>query len=79
MFADDSQYFLGNIASIEECLNLLIVYEKASGARINKQKTKLLPIGIWKDEPPDISHTQLRWSKKPIKALGIEHGYKKNT
>ena len=78
MFADDSQYFLRNTASIEECLKLLATYEKASGTKINKQKTKLLPIGTWKDEPPDISHTQLRWSNTPVKALGIEHGHNIN-
>ena len=45
MFADDSQFFNKNEESVVNCFDILTKYEKASGSKINFQKTKGLLIG----------------------------------
>jgi exonuclease III len=73
MFADDTQLFNGTEESISETFKTLDTYEKASGAKINTNKTKGMFIGRWKNKTSN--NHRISWTKHPIKALGVLHGY----
>ena len=45
MIADDTQLFNKNEGSVEEACKVLVKYEKASGSKINYEKTNGLLIG----------------------------------
>ena len=74
MFADDTQMFNRTHGSVYECIRIMKIYEKASGARVNYTKTKGLLLGTWRTKPPP--RTKFKWITGCIKALGIYHGYK---
>jgi len=76
MFADDTQLFNRDEESIEETFKVLNIYEKASGAKINLNKTVGMYLGRWKNKTPKFK--QIKWSKDPVKALGVIHGYNVN-
>ena len=48
MFADDTQVFNKNEKSVENTFKVLSLYEKASGSKINYDKTKGLLLGASK-------------------------------
>jgi hypothetical protein len=48
MFADDTQLFNKDERSVEKSFDILSKYEKASGSRINYNKTKAISIGTAK-------------------------------
>ena len=54
MFADDTEICVSNERSITKTFNTLEVYciHVASGAKLNKKKTKGLYIGRWKNKNP---------------------------
>ena len=64
MFADDAELFHSTVESIKEGFSVLQMYSRASGAKINVQKTKALKLGRWKSKKVDIdgiswsTHTQ---------------------
>ena len=74
-FADDTQLFLNDIESMKICFSILEIYSKASGAKININKTKGLGLGTWKENPPDFNN--IEWINS-IKALGIYFGHNIN-
>ena len=49
MFADDTQLFNKDECSVEKSFDILSEYEKASGSRINYNKTKAISIGTARD------------------------------
>ncbi|XP_060080779.1 uncharacterized protein LOC132560148 [Ylistrum balloti] len=63
----DQQKAFDRVEWVLEC------YEKASGARINKKKTKGMYIGSWKQRPPN--YMEISWVTDNIKVLGIYMGY----
>jgi hypothetical protein len=73
MFADDTQLINRTDESIAETFKTLDTYERASGAKINTHKTKGMFIGKWKNKKSSNHH--ITWTKHPIKALGVLHGY----
>ena len=75
MFADDTQLYCKNEKSITVGFEILEIYAKASGAKMNMEKTKRLYIGNWKDKPPEF--TDITWVKN-VKALGVEFGFNIN-
>ena len=62
-YADDTSFIISDDRSIVECFTILGRFENASGIKLNKQKTKLLGFGAWKDR-------QL-W---PVDGITILHG-----
>jgi hypothetical protein len=68
MFADDTQLFNRDEESIEETFRVLNIYEKASGAKLNLNKTVGMYLGQWKDKNPKFK--QIKWSKDPVKLSG---------
>jgi hypothetical protein len=75
MFADDTQLFNKNDESVKKSFDVLIIYEKASGSKVNYEKTKgmYMYIGSAKNNRPKF--TKMVWTKDNVKTLGIHHGY----
>jgi hypothetical protein len=73
MFADDTQLINKTEESIEETFKTLEIYEKASGAKMNLEKTVGMYLGKWRNKNPRFKN--IMWSTKPVKALGVFHGY----
>ena len=73
MFADDTQLFNKSEESIEETFKTLKLYENASGAKMNMDKTVGMYLGKWRNKKPKFN--KIKWSKRPVKALGVLHGY----
>ena len=49
-FADDTNLFLRDNNSIIEAMNVISKFEKATGALLNKDKTKIFGIGAWNNK-----------------------------
>jgi len=72
--ADDTNVCVSTIKSIDELFKTFDKFEKATNAKINKDKTKALWIGKWKnrmDKPMG-----LKWTNISAKFLGIHVGNK---
>ncbi len=72
-FADDTQFFHASIQSIVRGFSIIDVYAKASGAKINRKKTKIMALGEWKNRIEITSG--VKWTSEPIKALGVFQGH----
>ena len=71
LYADDVFAVLKNLKSLENLLSLVDLYEKGTGAKLNKSKTEAMWLGAWRprsDEP-----LGLTWVKK-MKVLGVFFG-----
>jgi hypothetical protein len=73
MFADDTQLINKTEESIEEAFKTLEIYEKASGAKMNLEKTVGMYLGKWRNKNQRFKN--IKWSTKPVKAFGVFHGY----
>lgn len=73
MFADDTQLFNINEESVEHAFKVLMKYKKASGSKINYEKTKGLFIGRLRGKHPRV--TKIAWVTDNIKALELFHSY----
>ena len=51
-FADDTQLFNKNDESVKKSFDILTIYEKASGSKVNYEKTKGMYIGSAKNNRP---------------------------
>ena len=74
-YADDTQFFCATEEDIIKCFEFLETYCKASGAKINYNKTKGLYIGRWKKKEPRFN--KIKWVKSVI-GLGTVFGYNIN-
>ena len=73
-YTDDTQIIVTNDKSINEVFHQLRLYEDATGAKVNVQKTEGLLIGKWKnrhDKPFDC-----KWTNDDIFTLGLWVGNK---
>ena len=71
-YSDDGNATLSDFKSVEKLFILLNIYERASGAKVNLQKTLGFLMGklrYEKDTPLDI-----RWTNGKIKILGFYFG-----
>ena len=67
--ADDTQIFVTNDSSVKETFNELEKYEKATGAKIDIEKTDGLFVGKWRnrhDKPFDC-----KWTNGKVIPLGL--------
>ena len=70
-YTDDTTTFIKGIPSLIQLFNIISLYEKGSGAKLNRSKTEAMWLGEWKtreDEP-----LGLTWVKK-MKILGVWFG-----
>ena len=72
-FVDDTQLFCKTENYLSYMFKCLILYEKASGAKLNKAKTTGLLIGSLKNKFPTFK--DIKWTKSSVKTLGVYHGY----
>ena len=77
MLADDTQFVNKNEESVEQSFLILSKFEKASGSKINYEKTNGLFIGRLKGKRPRL--TNISWISDNIKTLGVFHGYNIDT
>jgi hypothetical protein len=68
-----SQLFNKDERSVEKSFDILSKYEKASGSRINYNKTKSISIGNARHRKPKFN--KISWTKENVKTLGVHHGY----
>jgi hypothetical protein len=73
MFADDAQLFNKDERSLEKSFDILSKYEKASGSRINYNKTKAISISTAPHRKPKFN--KISWIKENVKTLGVYNGY----
>ncbi len=72
-YADDTTAIVKDIDSVENVLKKLQLFASVSGLSVNKDKTEAMWIGSEKDN--GTTPLQLKWTKGPLKVLGIFIGY----
>ena len=70
-YADDTTAILKDFRSLCKLFDLISIYEKGSGAKLNKSKTEAMWLGSWKDRTDE--PLGLTWVKK-MKILGVVFG-----
>jgi len=73
-YADDTKIAVSDVSSIKELFKTLGKYEKATNAKVNKDKTEALWVGNWRgrqDKP-----LNLKWKNDTVEFLGIHVGNK---
>ena len=71
-YADDTTLILSGDKSILQCAKHIQLFEKASGAKINLEKSKGLWLGSYKGRAD--SPLGFDWENKSLKILGITYG-----
>lgn len=67
-YADDATFFLHDTTSLNSLLEIIDLFSRLSGLKMNMQKSHLLLLGNYKDPPTSISHVKVSDS---VKILGI--------
>lgn len=70
-YADDTTGFLRSLYFLRILLDVISAYERGSGAKLNRSKSKAMWVGSWKDR--DDQPYGLTWVKK-MKILGVFFG-----
>ena len=72
-FADDTNLFCADLASVEQALDIVNVFGKFSGLMLNVEKTKAIWLGKWsKNKTKPLG---MKWVNSPTKFLGIFASY----
>ena len=71
-YADDAIITITQNKCFKEVIKDLALYEAASGAKVNYEKTKGLWLGRWKDRTD--TPLGIKWTNKNIKRLGVYVG-----
>ena len=72
-FADDTNLFCGDLASVEQALDIVNVFGKFSGLMLNVEKTKAIWLGKWsKNKTKPLG---MKWVNSPTKFPGIFASY----
>ena len=53
LYADDTTVILKDLFSLRRLFDLISVYERGSGARLNKSKTEAMWLGSWRNRPDE--------------------------
>ena len=70
-YADDTTSFVKDFRSLVSLFDLISVYEKGSGAKLNLSKTEAMWLGAWRSRPDE--PLGLTWVRK-MKILGVFFG-----
>ena len=76
-YADDTTALLSDSESVIQLLELLGLFERCPGLKINKSKSELLWLGSWRHRKDKISNLQT--SEEPVYALGVHFAHKRET
>ena len=74
-FADDTTVTLANEESVVHLFEVLDLFAKCSGLKVNKDKTQATGLGAWKDKKKDVHG--LKIADDPLKILGIWFSHNK--
>ena len=74
-YADDATLFLKNSFEINEAISSLEQFGKIAGTKLNKGKCEGLWIGSSKNRQNTCTLYNIKWTKEPIRYLGIYIGY----
>ena len=75
--ADDTTLTLADKNSIQETFKVIKLYEKASGAKLNKDKSEVMSLGSGKICQNDLDNWQIKECKEVIQILGVWIGKNK--
>lgn len=70
-YADDTTGYVKNLRSLHKLFQVISLYERGSGAKLNKSKSEAMWLGAWRNRPDQ--PLGLTWVKK-MKILGIFFG-----
>jgi hypothetical protein len=76
-YADDTQGYVRDRESINKWFIWLYVYSRATGAKVNLEKTTGTALGPLKQE--DNLHNSIQWTKGPVSVLGVNQGILENS
>ena len=76
-YADDTTALLSDSGSVMQLFELLGLFERCSGLKINESKSELLWLGSWRQRKDKIFNLQI--SEEPVYALGIHFAYERDT
>ena len=74
--ADDTTALLSDTESVMLLFELLGIFERCSGLKINESKSELLWLGSWRHRKDKISNLQI--SEEPVYALGVHFAYERD-
>ena len=75
--ADDTTALLSDSESVTQLFELLGLFERCSGLKINESKSELLWLGSWDHRKEKTVNLQI--SEEPVYALGVHFAYKRDT
>ena len=76
-YADDTTALLSDSESVMQLFELLGLFERCSGLKINESKSELLWLGSWRHRKDKILNLQI--SEEPVYALGVHFTYERDT
>ena len=75
-FADDTSALCDSLFSVKNLIGIVDEFGKFSGLKLNTSKTKAIWLGPWRDREDEPFN--LKWTKKPVRTLGIFVSYDEN-
>lgn len=75
--ADDTTLILSDKNSVNETFKVLELYEKASGAKLNKEKSEILKLGTGNFSQADLNNWKIKECNEVIQLLGVWIGKNK--
>ena len=76
-YADDKTALLSDSESVLQLFELIGLFERCSGLKINESKSELLWLGSWCHRKDKILDLQI--SEEPVYALGVHFAYERDT
>ena len=73
-YADDISLFLLNEYQIEKALKIIENFGNVAGPILNRSKTEGILLGCLKDKENILEMTNIKWTKDPVRCLGIYIG-----
>ena len=75
-FANDTSALCDSLSSVKNLIGIVDEFGKFSGLKLNTSKTKAIWLGPWRDREDEPFN--LKWTKKPVRTLGIFVSYDEN-
>ena len=75
-YADDTTALLSDSESVTQLFELLGLFERCSGLKINESKSELLWLGSWRHRKDKILNLHI--SEEPVYALGVHFAYERD-
>ena len=76
-YADDTKALLSDSESVMQLFELLGLFERCSGLKINESKSELLWLGSWRHRRDKLLNLLI--IEEPVYALGVHFAYERDT